>query len=135
MIVNNQFSPATYGKYESRNSRTYKDYREQGGGIPVVLSRTRATQDTLHDITRQDTQPNPVVVVQKPTLAELRQRCGVSHVEVARASGVRLCRVVWMEHGIKSSCMEVLMVLFVYSRKLARCYTIEDIRGMNVQRT
>ncbi len=81
----------------------------------------------------QDTQPMPPIPLQKPTLAQLRQQCGMSQMQVAQASGVRLCRVAWIEIGIESSLIDILMVVHVYSRKLGQRYSIEDIYGVKVQ--
>ncbi len=71
--------------------------------------------------------------LQKPTLVQLREQCGMSQMQVAQASGVRLCRVAWMENGIESSHRDILMVLSVYSHKLGQHYHVEDIDGVNMR--
>ncbi len=70
---------------------------------------------------------------QKPTLAQLRQRAGMTQFEVARAANVRFCRVNWIERGIGSPWLDVNRVLFVLSRKLGQTYRVEDIIGVKIQ--
>jgi len=57
----------------------------------------------------------------------------MSQMQVAQASGVRLCRVAWIEIGIESARIDILMMLYIYSRKLGQHYSIEDICGVKVQ--
>ena len=71
--------------------------------------------------------------VWKPTLAQLRQRAGMTQFEVSQAANVRLCRVHWIECGIGSQWVDVNRVVRVLSRKLGRTYRVEDIAGVKIQ--
>ena len=81
----------------------------------------------------QDTQPIPPLTLPKPTLVHLRQQCGLSQMQVAQSSSVRLCRVAWIEGGIESAHLDILMVLSVYSHLLRQRYGIEDVDGVKVR--
>ena len=81
-----------------------------------------------------ETQPLPAFEkVWKPTLAQLRQRAGMTQFEVAQAANVRLCRVHWIERGIGSQWLDVNRVVHVLSRNLGRMYRVEDIAGVKIQ--
>ncbi len=69
----------------------------------------------------------------KPTLVQLRQQCAMSYMQVAFVSGVRPCRVAWMEDGIESTFIDISLVLSVYSRVLGHSYNVEDIDGVRVR--
>ena len=53
--------------------------------------------------------------------------------QVAQSSSVRLCRVAWIEGGIESAHLDILMVLSVYSHLLRQRYGIEDVDGVKVR--
>jgi len=82
------------------------------------------------------TQPLPLSFLRtqwyKPTVTELRYSCGMSQYELAQASGVRYCRVAWIERGIRSSRVEIDKVLAVLSGHLRMPYCIEDCEGLKV---
>ncbi len=85
-----------------------------------------------------DTQPLPALEAlqkwrQKPTLAQLRQKAGMTQFEVSQAANVRLCRVHWIERGIGSPWLDIHRVLFVLSRKLDQTYRVEDVAGVKIQ--
>ncbi len=57
----------------------------------------------------------------------------MSQMQVATASGVRPCRVAWIERGIESSFLDILLVLSIYSRMLGHPYRVEDVDGVKVR--
>ena len=88
----------------------------------------------------ETTQPIPLFLMRmqqaqwhKPTIAQLRQVCGMSQYELAKASGVRYCRVAWIESGIRSPRAEVDKVLAFFSDQLRVQYRIEDCQGTKVE--
>ena len=95
--------------------------------------RKRKVTDT------ETTQPLPLSFLRmrqaqwyKPTITELRYICGMSQYELAQASGVRYCRVAWIESGVRSSRAEIDKILVVLSRELRMPYCIEDCQGLKV---
>jgi hypothetical protein len=86
-------------------------------------------------IENQDTQPLPLIRPPhwQPTLKELRLHCGVSREQLAQASGVRLCRVYWMECGVQTPLRDASQVLHILSQVAHRQLRIEDIRGLRVR--
>jgi len=87
----------------------------------------------------ETTQPIPLFFLRmqqaqwnKPTITQLRYVCGMGQYELAVASGVRYCRVWWIERGIGSSRTEIDKILAVLSSKLRTPYTIEDCQGVKV---
>jgi|GEM_PF-1425309 len=110
---------------------------------PFISWSLRADQQVKKESDTPDTQttqPLPLFFLrmqqaqwQKPTITQLRQVCGMSQYELAQASGVRYCRIAWMESGIRSSRIEIDKVLAVLSRELRTPYSIEDCQGIKVE--
>jgi transcriptional regulator with XRE-family HTH domain len=86
-------------------------------------------------IDTQDTQPLPMIQSPhwQPTLKELRLHCGVSREQLAQASGVRLCRVYWMEHGIETPLRDAVNVLRILSQVAHRQFCVAGLRGLRVR--
>jgi DNA-binding transcriptional regulator YiaG len=86
-------------------------------------------------IETQDTQPLPLIrpLDWQPTLKELRLRYGVSREQLAQASGVRLCRVYWMECGVETPLHEAVKVLRILSQVAHRQLCVADVRGLRVR--
>src|ERR1017187_4879782 len=85
-------------------------------------------------IETQDTQPLPIIrpAHWQPTLKELRLHCGVSREQLAQASGVRLCRVYWMECGVQTPLRDAVKVLRMLSQIAHRPFCVADLRGLRV---
>ena len=96
---------------------------------------TRWRNSPTAPIETQDTQPLPLIrpLHWQPTLKELRLRCGVSREHLAQASGVRLCRVYWMECGVQTPLCDVVKVLHMLSQIAHRQLCVADLRGLRVR--
>ena len=98
---------------------------------PYDVYERRGTK-SVYVIETQDTQPLPSLQYFKPSMAQLRQWCGMNPLEVAKASGVRYSKVYRMEHGMACRRSDILRVLEVFSRHMHCVYRIEHIRGLHV---
>ena len=98
---------------------------------------TGATWVRWHNspIETQDTQPLPLILPldRRPTLKELRLRCGLSREQLARASGVRLCRVYWMEYGVETPLRDAVAVLRILSQVAHRQFYVADVHNLRVR--
>lgn len=69
----------------------------------------------------------------RPTMRQLRERCGMSYFEVAHAARVHPRTVYWMEQGITVQHIEAIYILSVFSQRLGWACTFESVKGIRVK--
>ena len=69
----------------------------------------------------------------RPTLRQIRERCGLSYFDVAQAAGVRPRVVYWMEQGIAVNLLDALYILAVLTRRSGWVWTFENVKGIRLK--
>ncbi len=85
------------------------------------------------EIEMERTQPLLIPTRQRTTLHQLRQMYQLSWSDIARATGVRVHIVYWMEVGISVPLPDILKVLRLFSQFARRQFRLADIQGLRVK--
>ena len=81
-------------------------------------------------ISYQDTLPLPKLSRNLPTLRQVREQCGMGHVELATIAGVRPLIEYCMETGRAVSAEDAESVLLALSLLTKRAYSFSNVQGI-----
>lgn len=86
-------------------------------------------------ISYQDTLPLPKISRNLPTLRQVREQCGMSHVELATIAGVRPLTEYCMESGRAVAVEDAESILLALSLLTKRAYGLANVQGICLKPT